>query len=156
MRLAFDHAVMIALGEGLAIPVAPPPVLTVLKMVAYLDSPYDRAKDLGDIAWILEGFVGPAADERFADEIFELGLQDEEVSPLLLGRRVAEIAGEPEVEAVRLFLDVVLERARPSPALGEMARQGPPRLRADIEEAIKRVRAFERGFAPRAHAGSPP
>lgn len=147
MRLAFGHGVPVSLENGLVISVAPVPVLAVLKVVAYLDDPLDRMKDLGDIAYMLEGFVGPTASERYDDEIFELGLRDEEVSPFLLGRRVAEIATTEEVRAVCRFLDIVLERVRPSQAIGDMARLGPSRLRRDVEQMLKRVLAFERGFS---------
>ncbi len=42
--VAFD------VDEGLSVPIAPVPVIAVLKMISYLDRPAERERDLRDLA----------------------------------------------------------------------------------------------------------
>lgn len=63
--LAFDHAVAAALpGATATVRVASLPAILVLKMVAWLDRPYERTKDLGDIAVVLADALGEDDDRR--------------------------------------------------------------------------------------------
>jgi predicted nucleotidyltransferase len=49
----FTTAVEIRAAEGLRIRVAPPVVIALLKIIAYMEDPHQRAKDLQDIRFIL-------------------------------------------------------------------------------------------------------
>jgi predicted nucleotidyltransferase len=69
MRLALERGVTFEVEAGLWIPVAPVPVIAVLKMVSYLDRPAERERDLHDIAHILENYVSPDDERRFAPEV---------------------------------------------------------------------------------------
>jgi predicted nucleotidyltransferase len=57
--LAFEHAVAADLpGTSASVRVASLPAILVLKMVAWLDRPSERTKDLGDIAAVLTEALG--------------------------------------------------------------------------------------------------
>ena len=80
MSLAgFDHvfrdSVTVALGPELQCKVVPPPVLALLKMAAYADDPYGRAKDLVDLRRLL-GRYERESDRLFSDAVFEAALPD--------------------------------------------------------------------------------
>ena len=59
--IGFEHAlsntVEIALARDLSIAVATLPVVALLKMVAYLDRPHERRRDLTDIGFLLEEYL---------------------------------------------------------------------------------------------------
>jgi hypothetical protein len=63
LRLAFERGVPVAVAPDLSIKVAPVPVLTVLKIVAYEDRPTERERDLADLAYILTEYE---PEDRFA------------------------------------------------------------------------------------------
>ncbi len=78
--LAFAHHTREQAGNTtVLVPTAP--VLAFLKMRAWLDRPEMRQKDLGDLAHLLVGYVGDDDDRRLEDEVFELGLDFEDISP---------------------------------------------------------------------------
>ena len=57
--------------------VAAIPVLALLKMTAFIDKPVERARDLADLARILEGYLEDYDERRFGSEIIELGIEFE-------------------------------------------------------------------------------
>jgi predicted nucleotidyltransferase len=81
LRLAFEQGVPVMVAPDLIIKVRPVPVLTVLKIVAYEDRPTDRERDLADLAYI---FTEYEPEDRFADDVINLGMSYEEVGPFLL------------------------------------------------------------------------
>lgn len=91
MSLAgFDHvfanAVEMELPAGTRVRVAPPIVTTLLKIIAYVEHPHRRAKDLQDIRLVL-GRYEAGSDRLFSDEVFDAGLPDFEMAnAFLLGR----------------------------------------------------------------------
>ena len=58
LRLAFERCVEFRVAPDLAVKVVPLYVLAVLKIVAYLDRPGSREKDLADLAYVMHGYVG--------------------------------------------------------------------------------------------------
>ena len=82
MRLALERAVSFEVDTGLSIPIAPVPVITVLKMISYLDRP-DRERDLHDVAHILDNYVPPDDERRFAPEVLDAGVEYEHASAYL-------------------------------------------------------------------------
>ncbi len=146
MRLAMDRALTIQVAAGLMIRVAPLEVIALLKMVAYLDRPLERDRDLEDIAFILDEFIGARDDRRYADEILDLGLKFEEISPFLLGRSLAEFVNEQERKSVEEFIQLVKGVEDRTRTQAGMLVSAPLSWNRDPEELLVRIAAFERGF----------
>jgi len=146
-RLTFERAVSVHITADLTVRVAPIPVVVVLKMVAYMDRPGERQRDLEDIGYIFEDFVGPDAKERYSDIVFDRGLTYEEVSPFLLGKEISAIVNAAEREAVQRFLGVVEDERDLRATQAQMVRLGPASWHRDPEQLIRRLSAFKQGFA---------
>ena len=144
-RLTFERAVPVHVTDDLTVRVAPIPVVVVLKMIAYLDRPGERRRDLEDIGYIFEGFVGPDAKERYSDIVFERGLTYEEVSPFLLGQEISGIVNAAEREAVQRFLMASEDESHASETQAWMLRLSPPAWHREPEQLIQRIDAFRRG-----------
>ena len=90
MSLAgFDHvftsAVEMPLAEGLSIRVARPVVTVLLKIIAYMEDPHRRSKDLQDIRVVLARYEADT-DRLFSDAVFDAELPDfEGANAFLLG-----------------------------------------------------------------------
>jgi predicted nucleotidyltransferase len=148
LRLAFDHALSVEIEPGFTVRVAPREVVAVLKMAAYMDRPHDRERDLDDIAYILNDYVGDDDDRRFGEDVLDLQLGYDEVSPFLLGKRLATITNERERAIVRKFTTLVRSEDNPSNTQARMVAAAPPGWRGDPSEMLNRIAAFERGFGP--------
>lgn len=146
MHLAFELCVAIEAAPGLTIRVAPLEVLVLLKMVGYLDRPSERERDLADIAYILDAYLADADERRYGDEILDLGLEYDEVSPFLLGKRLAAIVNEPEREAVLRFIGLLKQAGDPTATQARMLVGAPPSWRRDPEQLLLRIAAFEQGL----------
>jgi predicted nucleotidyltransferase len=118
LHLAFEHAVRRTLAPKLLLRVAPPPIVAILKMISYCERPADRERDLGDIAELLERYVGNDDDRRFDDRVMAANLLWEDVSAHELGVDVARVITEAE----RPMLDQFLRLARGGDAIGTLAR----------------------------------
>jgi predicted nucleotidyltransferase len=109
MRLAgFEHAfrdsVDVELAAGVRFKVVTPPVLALLKMAAYLDDPYGRAKDLVDFRRLLHHYARDT-DRVFSDEVFAADLSDIEfASAFLLGLDMQSIAAPNDLQLIESFL----------------------------------------------------
>ena len=147
LRLALNQAVPIEVAPGLIIPVVPLEVIALLKMVSFLDRPHERDRDLEDVALILDEFIGSADDRRYNDEILELALSYEEISPFLLGKKLASIVNQREAEAVGRFIDLVKGVGDSTVAQARMLFAAPPGWHRKPEELLLRIGAFERGLA---------
>jgi predicted nucleotidyltransferase len=81
----FAHAIEVHLPGGLTIRAAPPIVTALLKIIAWVDDPYRRAKDLQDIRIVLRGYEQDS-DRLFSDAVFDAELPDFEfANAFLLG-----------------------------------------------------------------------
>jgi predicted nucleotidyltransferase len=148
MRLAFRHAVAFRIAANLEVRVAPIHVISVLKMIAYLDRPEVRAKDLGDLAYLMYGYVGDASDRRFSVEVPDDVTEYDDVAPYLLGRDVGAVVDPEERRRILDFVTTIDDEARGPGLLARMSILGPPAWR-DPDAAIGRVRAFRRGLEER-------
>ena len=121
MSLAgFDHvfrdSVTVALGPELQCKVVPPPVLALLKMAAYADDPYGRAKDLVDLRRLL-GRYERESDRLFSDAVFEAALPDIEFAgAFVLGLDVSAIATSDDRDIIARFLTQVQPQIDDAPA----------------------------------------
>lgn len=99
--LALANTVRVPLDKGAHdVEVATLPALVVLKMVAWLDRPYERTKDLGDIARILDGSLDDMAPERWEEPLGSIEHEDQ--SAFFAGRQLAAIVQErhrPKIDA---------------------------------------------------------
>ena len=59
----------------LSIGVASVPAIALMKMSAFVDRPYERQKDLKDLAHILNEYPSLDDDELFSDEVRAMGLE---------------------------------------------------------------------------------
>lgn len=105
----FDHvfasAIEMDLSADVRIRVAPASVTALLKIIAYMDDPYRRAKDLQDIEIIL-GRYAAGSHRLFSDEVFDAELPDFNMAnAFLLGLDLRRLATNEEVECVEQFLE---------------------------------------------------
>jgi predicted nucleotidyltransferase len=139
--LVFGHAESHQVEEGFIAKVAPPQVVTVLKMAAYLDRPQERLRDLEDIAHLLESYVDDRSP-RFWDEAIEHGVY--ELAPAyLLGLDIGRIAAEPHLGLAEEFLSHVADTNGIAHAL--MQRRGPRRWSTEEQALLHRLNAFRAG-----------
>jgi predicted nucleotidyltransferase len=115
MSLAgFDHvfasAVEMHLAEGLRIRVVPAVVTVLLKIIAYMEDPRRRSKDLQDIRVVLARYEAQS-DRLFSDAVFDAELPDFEVaSAFLLGLDLRALATNDDAKYVKNFLDHFLRQ----------------------------------------------
>jgi len=151
-RLAFADAVPLE-QTSVRARVASLPSLVVLKMASYLDRPQERDSDLADIAHILSGFLPVDDERRWSDEVVNLGLEYDDVSPFVLGKRIGAHVDDAERALVRKFLSAIDDPDDPLATAGRMARAArmapsdPDRLRA-------RFNAFRRGLETKVAEGA--
>jgi predicted nucleotidyltransferase len=108
LRLAHDHAVEVMMSADLAVMVASLPSLCVLKMIAYLDRPHERQRDLIDLAQVLRIYPQEVA-RRFEDErVFQHDLDYDQAGPFLLGWEIGALGLDAEeMRSVDEFLSRV-------------------------------------------------
>ena len=107
--VGFDHvfqdAVERELSPGFAFLVVPPPVLALLKIVAYDDDRCGRAKDLADLRGLWRRYE-QQSDRLFSDDVFKAELPDIELAgAFLLGLDLRVLCTREEVALVRSFLN---------------------------------------------------
>lgn len=134
--LAFAHSTKVHAGKTeVLVPSAP--VLALLKMRAWLDRPTERLKDLQDIAQLLCEYIGDDDDRRFEDDLFDLELEFQDVSPFALGRDLGRIVKNDHVPHVKEFL------AKATPE--KIAAYGPACWHS-ADNAEQALHMFGRGF----------
>jgi predicted nucleotidyltransferase len=146
LRLALERGMAFEVEPGLSIPVAPVAVITVLKMISYLDRPAERERDLHDLAYIFEDYVSPDNERRFAPEVLDAGVEFEHASAYLLGHDLRQLVNGAERNGVEAFVARVRDERHPSGTQGKMARLGPSSWNGDADELMARVEAFVLGF----------
>lgn len=149
-RAAFAAATDRDLG-GVVVGLPPPAAIAMLKMVAYMDRPPEREKDLGDLAHLIDLHLPEFDPRRWEEEVQEHNLEYHETGPFLLGRDLAAIVDESERSCVVTFLSMLENDEAPHyPASRLLSRA--PRSWGEAEEreaALReRLRALHRGFAP--------
>jgi predicted nucleotidyltransferase len=104
MSLAgFDHvfadSIERELAPDLRIKIVPLPVLALLKILAFMDNPHARQKDLEDFAEMLQRYEKDS-DRRFSDGVFDAGVSFEQAGAFLLGLDVANLCTPNEARLV--------------------------------------------------------
>ncbi len=113
--VGFDHvfaeADAVKLNDSLTVNVAPAAVLTLLKIVAFLDRPYERQRDLEDLRGILSQY-GEGSDRLFSDEVQAASLSDFSLTnAFLLGVDLRALCTPQETAVVENFLARVFNEA---------------------------------------------
>jgi predicted nucleotidyltransferase len=106
----FDHAFADArpetIADDLILPVIPPVVLMVLKIIAFMDDTTRRAKDLAHVRALLSKYEADS-DRIFSDAIADAGLEYDLANAFLLGRDLRVLCTDEEAELVRRFITLV-------------------------------------------------
>jgi len=141
--LALANTVLAHLpGEDEAVELASLGALVVLKMVAWMDRPYDRLRDLGDLARVLDHALDDTDERRWRPPLADLTFDEQ--SPFFVGREVATIAQQSHLTLVRTFL-ARLQNESPAWA-ATMAREGGLAGRDPESQMRLKLAAFERGI----------
>jgi len=144
--LAFTEVDFVQLDDSFAIPVTRVHAIVLLKMIAWLDRPYERIKDLEDIWFLWDTAVSDDDDFRHdpAHPIGAAGLAYDDHGAFHIGWQLGRVAAVPHLHWTRRFLDAM--RDDETAEFGRLVRAS--RLLGD--DAPERVRArliaFERGL----------
>jgi predicted nucleotidyltransferase len=131
----FTRSVPVTFSSGVQLKVIPPPVIALLKIIAYTDDQQRRHKDLLDLKSLLLRYEA-LSDRIFSDEVFAAELDDiEYASAFLLGSDIGVIARNEEIGVVQDFL------SRHRMASDELLELAGADLRFQMQ-----IRAFEKGF----------
>jgi len=109
-------------------------------MVAFLDRP-EREDDLGDIAQVLEHYLGPLDDRRWA-----LPTDFDNASAFALGADIGSIINERERQVATEFLARAKDENDRYRTHALLIRNGPPLWRRHPEVLFDRLAAFEAGM----------
>jgi predicted nucleotidyltransferase len=138
LRLAFDHHVRVSIDARHSVQVATIAAIVVLKMVAFLDRS-DREDDITDIAQVIERYLGPIDDRRWA-----LPGDFDNAGAFALGMDVGVLVNEKERHVVTQFLTRAKDEDDRIHAL--LIRNGPWIWREHPEALFDRLAAFEKGM----------
>jgi predicted nucleotidyltransferase len=144
LRLAFDASRPLDVGEGLSVLLASVPAVAVLKVIAFMDRPDSRAKDLEDLAFLLDDYLADQ-DRRFELIGADPELDYENTSAFALGLDAGQIVNAEERALVTRF--VAETGAEDSRTGARLLRLGPALWRADEHCLPARLAAFEQGFS---------
>jgi predicted nucleotidyltransferase len=143
VRLVFATARPIEVGAGVTVDVPSLATIALLKMISYLDRPYDRERDLQDLAHLLDEYV--AAEDRFTDDLLDAGVGFDDASAYQLGSDLGRRVTGDELDVIRTF---VAKARNPNDAMAaRILRFGPRRWADDPDQVIARVAALERGLS---------
>lgn len=103
---AFSEAQPVKVADDLVLSVVPPVVLMLLKIIAFIDDPQRRGKDLPHIRALLSRYEADS-DRVFTEAVTNAGLDYTVASAFLLGLDLAELCTEDETKLVRGFIALV-------------------------------------------------
>lgn len=137
----FTRSVLIPFAPGVGFKVTPAPVVALLKIVAYLEDPHRRQKDLDDLRLLLRRYE-ERSDRIFGEEVFAAELEDfGGANAFLLGMDIGTIATDDDANIVREFLKKNKIPAAEREELDPEDRHQRETLRFHAE-----LTAFEKGF----------
>lgn len=137
----FAQSVPFPLSSEVGLKVAPPPVVALLKIVAYLEDPHRRRKDLDDLRFLLRRY-DEHTDRVFGEDVFAAELEDFGcVSAFLLGLDIGAIASDDDANVIHEFLN-----RHQIPATEREALDPEDLHERDSLQLHMELRAFGRGF----------
>jgi len=144
--VGFDHvfatAQPVQLAPDLTLKVISSTALMLLKIVAFMDDPQRRVKDLDDIRGLLVQYE--AESQRiFSDVVIDAALQDYGLAPaFLMGLDLRALCADDEVQIVHAFLEAMNEA---NPAWMAFVRARGVGDHAE-EDARTQIDTFRQGF----------
>jgi predicted nucleotidyltransferase len=106
------------IAPNLMLPVVSIPGLILTKVVAYMDRPAERARDLIDILYCFEHYEQTAGESRrfvhAGTQVEGEAISYEEAGAFLLGIEVAALAKPSSCDIVRRFLDKIPDEFAPA------------------------------------------
>jgi predicted nucleotidyltransferase len=100
----FTQSLLFSFAKDIQIKVAPPPVIALLKIVAYTEDQHRRLKDLMDLKWLFRHYEA-SSNRIFGDDVFAAELEDiDYANAFLLGSDVGAIATDEDAGVVNAFL----------------------------------------------------
>lgn len=139
--LALQHHVEVALPDATTISVATVPVIILLKMAAFLDRPWERERDLQDLATVFAHYLDPGDDRHWEPPLSDVEFREH--GAMALGADVAAIAGPRHRELAREFLRAV---GRDTPHRARMVKVAAIPLDDRDDTVDAWLRAFARGL----------
>jgi predicted nucleotidyltransferase len=137
----FARATMVDFGSKVQHRVAIAPVVALLKIIAFMDDPQRRRKDLLDLQIVFRHYEA-ASDRIFGDEVFAAELEDiEYANAFLLGLDVGAIVTPHEARVVQAF---ILNQLISPEETEELDRED--LAQAEIIRQQMQLRAFRRGM----------
>jgi predicted nucleotidyltransferase len=111
--VGFDHVFAttqpVQLAPDLTLKVISSTTLMLLKIVAFMDDPQRRVKDLDDIRGLLLQYESDS-ERIFSDIVIDAALQDFGLAPaFLMGLDLRALCADDEVQIVHTFLEVMNE-----------------------------------------------
>ena len=111
--VGFDHvfatAQPVQLAPDLTLKVISSTALMLLKIVAFMDDPRRRVKDLDDIRGLLLQYEADS-ERLFSDVVIDAALQDFGLAPaFLMGLDLGALCADDEVQFVHTFLEAMNE-----------------------------------------------
>ena len=129
-------------GHPVEVEVACLPVLVVLKIVAWLDRPHERTKDLGDLGRVLAFALDDLDARRWEAPL--AGEKFDEQSSVFVGNEVRAIAHARHLERIHEFLRRLSDESRPW--AGMMARLAGYGGDDPEGKTLRNLLAFERAL----------
>ena len=143
--VGFDHVFARAhsfeFAEGVQYRVAPPPVIALLKILAFMEDQYRRTKDRDDIAVLFRRYA-EQSERIFSDDVFLAQLEDiEYANAFLLGIDVGIMATAGEMEIVDAFIRTqsIADNDLEEPEIEDLQQREAFRFQ-------KQLRAFRKGL----------
>lgn len=141
----FAQAVTKEVALGTTLRVCSIPVLALLKIASFLDSPHSRMKDAQDLLAIL-GRYEMDGDRRFGAEVYDAGVDYDHAGAFLLGQDPAALCNEDEAGLASRFVRAVLDDSTPASLVFAQA-TGSPALVESGEGRRKIIAGFAAGFS---------
>jgi predicted nucleotidyltransferase len=146
-HLVFEHSRPFRMADDLDFLVAPLSVVAFLKIVAYLDRPWERARDLEDLGRILEDYLSPDDDQRFSDTVLTAGVSYQASSALVLGSDLGRMLTMREMAIVKQWIARIRDPRDPLLTEPRLLLSGPPAWQNRPEELLERIDALELGLS---------
>jgi predicted nucleotidyltransferase len=145
--LGFEHVFASAIDMpalGTDSRVIPPVVLALFKIVAFMDDPQGRVKDLSDLRELLTLYEADT-DRVFSDEVFAAELTDVHLaSAFLLGLDLKRLVSERERLLIEQFLRLISDETKRE--FSEFVRAAPLFSARNEDTARKQLAALFAGF----------
>lgn len=145
-RHAFDQATRLALAPDLSVGVASIATIALLKIVAYQESPHDRIRDLGDLAFILEHYIGDDEERRYSDPVLSASVAYEQVDSFVLGRDLAAMVDDREAGSIQRFIQMARGEIDNGRTEAILRQEAPISWRREVDGLHGRIAALEQGL----------